>query len=139
MIRPIVPALLALVGVLVGCNGGETTMFPAPILLQDPRLDFARFVAPEHRGTDVRVLYATTRTPAPAGDPEHYTRRAGNAMRLGIAQVQLGDPGWSFADLVESDRTNGVDPLRPARITSVEEFGVQGSDADRALVDAIDR
>jgi esterase/lipase superfamily enzyme len=135
----VVLAALALAGLLIGCDGGEPTMFPAPIVMQDPRLDFTRFVAPEHRDSDVRVLYATTRAPAPAGDPEHYTRRAGDAMRLGVARVQLGEPGWSFADLVESDRTSGVDALRPARVASVEEFGAQGSDADRAFVAFIDQ
>src|SRR5262245_3165020 len=139
MSRTVALAVLALAWLLSGCDGGDLTMFPPPILMQDSRLDFARFVAPGHRDTDVRVLYATTRAPAPAGDPEHYTRRAGDAMRLGIAQVQLGQPGWSFADLVESDRTSSVETLRPARVTSVEELGVQGSDADRAFVDAIDR
>ena len=110
--------VLALVGLLVGCDGGERswTMFPAPILMKDPRLDFTRFVAPEHRDTDVRVFYATTRAPAPEGYPERYTRRAGDAVRLGVAHVQLGEPGWSFDDLVESDRTSRVDALRPARV-----------------------
>jgi esterase/lipase superfamily enzyme len=132
--------VLALVALLIGCDGGERswTMFPAPILLKDPRLDFTRFVAPEHRDTDVRVLYATTRAPAPEGYPERYTGRAGDAMRLGVAHVQLGEPDWSFADLVESDRNSRIDALRPARVTSVEEFGVQGSDADRAFIAAID-
>ena len=37
---------------------------PAPIIMKDPRLDFARRVSPEDRDTDVRVLYATTRAPA---------------------------------------------------------------------------
>ena len=60
-------------------------------------------------------------------------------MRLGLAHVQLGEPGWSFADLVESDRNSRIDALRPARVTSVEEFGVLGSDADRAFIDGIDR
>ena len=105
-------------------------MFPAPILVKDPRLDFTRFVAPEHRTTDVRVFYATTRAPAPDGYPERYTRKRGDAVRLGVAQVQLGEPGWSFADLVESDRNSRIDALRPARVMSVEEFGAMGTDAD---------
>src|SRR5262245_56894870 len=131
---------LALVGLLAGCDGGERrwTMFPAPVLMRDARIDFTRFVAADHRDTEARVLYATTRAPAPAGYPERYTRSAGDAMRLGIARVQLGEPGWSFADLVESDRTSDVEPLRPARVTSVEEFGA-GDDAERAFVAAIDR
>src|SRR5215813_39650 len=133
---------LLLVALCVGCgDGGERrwTMFPAPILMKDPRLDFTRFVAPEHRTTDVQVFYATTRAPAPEGYPERYSRKPGDAARLGVTRVQLGEPGWSFADLVESDRTSRVDTLRPARVLSVEEFGVMGSDdADRSLVAGID-
>jgi len=60
-------------------------------------------------------------------------------VRLGLAHVQLGEPGWTFEDLVESDRTSSVDALRPARVTSVEEFGVLGSDADRTFIEGIDR
>ena len=140
MSRSSILPLCALVALLAGCDRGERswTMFPAPILMKDGRLDFSRFVAPEHRDTDVQVLYATTRAPAPEGYPERYSRRAGDAMRLGIAHVQLGEPGWSFADLVESDRNSRIDALRPARVSSVEEFGVYGSDADRAFVAAID-
>src|SRR5262249_51788267 len=133
---------LLLVALCVGCgDGGERgwTMFPAPILMKDPRLDFTRFVAPEHRDIDVRVFYATTRAPAPDGHPERYSRDAGDAVRLGLAHVQLGEPGWTFEDLVESDRTSSVDALRPARVTSVEEFGMLGSDADRTFIEGIDR
>jgi esterase/lipase superfamily enzyme len=133
--------LLALVMLTGGCRGDEPewTMFPAPIIMQDPRLDFARFVAPQNRTTDVDVLYATTRAPAPAGAVERYLRRPGDQVRLGLARVKLGEPGWSFADLVESDRTNTIEKLRPARVISVEEFGHMGGPADEALIAAINR
>jgi esterase/lipase superfamily enzyme len=114
-------------------------MMPPPIIMQDPRLDLARRVAPEQRDTDVRVLFATTRAPAPAGDRQRYLRDRGDAVRLGLAHVQLGEPGWSFDDLVESDRTSTIDRPRPARIASIEEFGPLGSEADRAFIAAIDR
>jgi hypothetical protein len=133
--------LLALVMLMGGCRGDEPewTMFPAPIIMQDPRLDFTRFVAPQNRTTDVDVLYATTRAPAPAGAVERYLRRPGDQVRLGLARVKLGEPGWSFADLVESDRTNTIEKLRPARVISVEEFGHMGGPADEALIAAINR
>src|SRR5262252_9009580 len=121
--------LLALVMLTGGCRGDEPewTMFPAPIIMQDPRLDFARFVAPQNRTTDVDVLYATALAPAPAGAAERYLRgRPGDQVRLGRARVHLGQPGWSFADLVESDRTSTGDATRPARVISVEEFGQMG-------------
>jgi esterase/lipase superfamily enzyme len=115
-------------------------MFPAPIVMQDERLDFSRRVAPEDRDTQVRVLFATRRAPASEGAAERFSRHAGDAVRLGIAQVQLGEPGWSFDDLAQSDRVSRVDSPRPARVTSVEELGAMGSEeADRAFVAAIDR
>jgi len=138
MRRVVVLPLLALLG---GCDSGDVArpMMPAPIIMQDARLDFTRWVAPENRSTDVRVLYATPRAPAPAGAPEHYLRSPGDTVRLGLAQVQLGEPGWSFADLVESDRTSRIDTPRPVRVTSVEPFGEMGGEADRAFIAAIDR
>ena len=141
MNRAAVVCLLACVVLLVGCDSGPAnwTMMPAPVVMSDPRLDFSRLVAPEDRDTDVRVLYATTRAPASEGARERYRPSAGDAVRLGLAHVQLGEPGGTFADLVESSRTSHVDALRPARVTSVEEFGVIGGDADRAFIAAIDR
>ena len=91
---------------------------PAPVIVKDERLDFSRRVAPEDRDADVRVLYATTRAPAPDGARERYARSPGDRVRLGLAHVQLGEPAWSFEDLVRSDRTSRLDNLRPARVTA---------------------
>jgi len=110
--------------------------------MQDERLDFSRDILPEDHGTEVNTLFATTRAPAPPDAPEHYTHRPGNAVRLGIARVQLGEPGWSFEDLVKSDRTSGPEALRPARVVAVKEFGVldePGGEAEREFIAAIDR
>ena len=60
---------------------------PAPIIMRDPRFDFTRLVAPEDRDTDVRVLFATNRAPAPAGTPGHFLRQPGDSVRLGLAHV----------------------------------------------------
>src|SRR5262249_34057628 len=115
-------------------------MMPAPIIMQDPRLDFARRVAPADRVADVRVLFATTRKPAPADAPERYLARAGDAVRLGLAHGHLREPGWSFAGLGRSDRESRIDVPRPTHITSIQEFGVMGRPAaDEAFVAAIDR
>ena len=58
-------------------------------------------------------------------------------MCLGVADVQLGEPGWTFEYLVASDLNSGLDSLRPAKVTSVHEFGEAGSDAGRDFVDSI--
>ena len=136
-------ALLVQAG-LVAC-GSQTTpsmMMPSPIVMQDERLDFARIVQPENRRTEVSVLFATTRVPAPPESAERFTRNATNAVRLGVAQVQLGEPGWSFDELSKSDRTSGLEEQRPARVVAVKEFGIVGgpeSDADRDFIAAVDR
>jgi esterase/lipase superfamily enzyme len=110
--------------------------------MQDKRLDFSRLVPSDSRTTDVSVLFATTRAPAPPDAPERYTSRPGDAVRVGVAQVQLGEPNWSFDDLVKSDRTSRPEAPRPARVLAVDEFGVfgaPGSEAERQFVAAIDR
>jgi esterase/lipase superfamily enzyme len=136
-------AALALAALSASCSGNVVrTMIPTPIVMQDERLDFSRIVLAESRATEVRVLFATTRAPAPPDAPERYTSRPGDTVRLGVAQVQLGEPKWSFDELVESDRTSRPEAPRPARVVAVEEFGVfgaPGSEAERQFVAAIDR
>jgi esterase/lipase superfamily enzyme len=128
---------------LISCSGNVVrTMVPSPIVMQDERLDFSRLVLPENRTTEVSVLFATTRAPAPPDAPERYTSRAGDAVRAGVAQVQLGEPKWSFDNLVESDRTSRPETPRPARVLAVEEFGIfgaPGSEAERQFIASIDR
>jgi esterase/lipase superfamily enzyme len=133
--------VLLLAGLLAGCDSPDVArpMMPAPIVMKDPRLDFANLVAPENRNVDVRVLYATSRAPAAPGDSRHYLQSRAATVRLGLAEVHLGQPGWSFADLVQSDRTSRVDTPRPATVTSVESFGEMGGEADRPFIEAIDR
>ena len=119
-----------------------TTMIPSPIVMRDERLDFARIVLPENRTSEVSVLFATTRAPATPTTPEHFTRRAGDAVRLGVAQVQLGESAWSFEDLAKSDRTSSPEEPRPAVVVAVKEFGIigaLGSEAEREFIAAIDR
>jgi esterase/lipase superfamily enzyme len=135
--------VLALAALSASCSQTIVrAMIPAPVVMQDERLDFARDVQPDDRRTDVPVLFATTRAPAPPDAPERYTSRAGDAVRLGVARVQLGEPGWSFDDLIRSDRTSRPEVPRPARVVAVEEFGVfgaPGGEARREFVEAIDR
>jgi len=134
---------LALAALAAACSQHTVRrMFPTPIVMQDERLEFSQTVPPEHRLTEVSVLFATTRAPAPAEAPERYTRSAGDGVRVGVARVQLGEPGWSFDDLVKSDRTSSPETPRPARVVAVEEFGVFGApgrEAERAFIAAVDR
>ena len=136
--------VLAAAALSIACSHNivPTTMIPSPIVMRDERLDFARIVLPESRTTEVSVLFATTRAPAPPETSEHFTRSAGDAVRLGVAQVQLGERVWSFDELAKSDRTSTPEEPRPARVVAVKEFGIvdaSGSEAEREFIAAIDR
>ena len=143
MIQRTAVAGLALAALSAACSQNVVrAMFPTPIVMQDERLDFSRTVLPERRGTELSVLFATKRAPAPPGAPERYAREVSEAVRVGVARVQLGEPGWTFDELVESDRTSNPETPRPARVAAVEELGVFGAperEAERAFVAAIDR
>lgn len=141
-IRAAVLPGLALIGLLGGCASDEValSMMPAPIIMQDARLDFTRHVAPEDRKSNVvPVLFATTRAPAPDGAPEHFLAGGGPTVRLGVADVRLGEPDWSFADLVASDRAGTPQASRPVHVEGIETFGDLGGAGEAAFVEAIDR
>jgi esterase/lipase superfamily enzyme len=136
-------ALLALAALLAACTRAPVrAMPPSPIVMRDERLDFSRVVLPEKRTTEVSVLFATTREQAPSDASERFTHRPGDAVHIGVARVQLGEPGWSFQELAESDRTSRPDAPRPARVVAVEEFGIlgpPGGEAEREFIAAVDR
>jgi len=132
---------LALVPCLLSaCASDGEVMMPPPVIAQDERLDLTRRIDDANRTTTVEVLYATNRAPAADGDPTHYGERPGAGVQVGRTAVQLGEPGWSFDDLVASDRTRRAgDEPRPARVVSLERFGALGAAAaDEAFVAAVE-
>jgi esterase/lipase superfamily enzyme len=116
--------LAALSLVFIGCATPKPHMMATPVIFKDSRLDLVSFRPPELRTTKVPVFYATTRQPVAAGKPGHYSNMPGEeGVQLGIADVALGEPGWTFDDLVASDRTSSVDKPRPGRVERVEVIG----------------
>jgi esterase/lipase superfamily enzyme len=113
---------------LAGCGGMHPFMIPAPALVKHPDLDLYPRIPPAFRTTQVPVYYATTR----AADPvEHYSDDAGDGLRFGVAQVRLGEPGWTWEQLVASDAADTLKKPRPGAVESVREMD------DRALVASI--
>jgi hypothetical protein len=118
-------------------------MMATPVLYKDQRLDFMPRLLPPLRTTELPVYYATTRAPATPGDPEHYGNAPGQELRLGVAYVRLGEPGWTFDQLAASDWTSTVAKPRPGEVERVEELGPVPreqtmSEAERQLVARID-
>jgi esterase/lipase superfamily enzyme len=126
----------ALLCVLSGC-AVQPHLMPPPAVFKDERLDFARTLPVELRSPRLPVFYATARAPAKAGAPGHYTNALGDGVRLGVADVHLGEPDWSWQDLVASDRTTTVRKLRPGAVQGVEELGMLG-DADQRFLAELD-
>src|SRR5262245_45985895 len=105
--------LAALCLCLAGCGKVEVHMMPTPVVLKHQRLDFSRTVKPEVRSPSLPVFYATTRAP---GMPGHYVDAAGDGVMLGAAAVRLGEPGWSWQELLASDRTSSVEHARAGAV-----------------------
>ena len=129
--------------VLTGCaTTVEPYMAPTPVAFKLERLDLVAALPAGLRTTQVPVFYATTRAPAEPGEPGHYRNSQDEHMRLGVARVVLGEPGWGWAELVASDRSDTITKARPGRVEGVDEIGVAPrdrpeSDTERAFVERI--
>jgi esterase/lipase superfamily enzyme len=110
-----------LVAALAGCGAAEPFMIPTPAVFKHPALDLEPRLPPALRSTQVPVFYVTTRAPAAAGEPGHYTDAAGKRARLGVAQVRLGEEGWTWEQLVASEYGDTLEKPRPGAVESVEE------------------
>ena len=128
------------VALLTGCATVEPHLVPAPTIFKDDRLSFESSVPAELQSTRLPVFFATTR--AATSGPEHFGNDSA-PLTLGVARVRLGEQGWSWAELIASDRASSVDKPRNGAVESIEIIGRAGgdgalSDADRAFVAAID-
>jgi esterase/lipase superfamily enzyme len=135
--------LLVATGLLAGCASTPPHMMPTPAIFKDPRLDYAAQLPPALRSTHLPVFYSTTRLPVAAGDSGHYGTGQSDIPRLGVAHVSLGEPGWTWDELIASDAHNTIDQVRPGQVNSIEEFGTVSRDqtlneAERAFVARID-
>jgi esterase/lipase superfamily enzyme len=133
----------ALLGALAGCAGVEPHLMPTPAVFKDPRLDFMPALRTGQRSTRLPVFYATTRAPAASGEPGHYIDGAGDGMMLGVAEVRIGEPGWTWDELIASDRTSTVERVRAGAVERVEESGKSletgdPGEAERHFLAAID-
>jgi esterase/lipase superfamily enzyme len=126
--------LCAVLAALAGC-ASEPHLMPTPVLFQDQRIDFAPRLPAALRSTRLPVFYGTTRAAASPGEPGHYVNAAGEGMTLGSATVRMGEPGWTWEQLLASDATNTVAQARPGAVERVDEFGTLRADADAGDVE----
>jgi hypothetical protein len=117
---------------LSACSGNkpkkhEIFLMPAPEVYEAGSIDPFADNDPMSRGVPPGVLFATDRTRAepPTRKFPYYTDQRGNALRLGLARIQLGyDASVSWEEVrrisLRRDRTEKY----PLQITSVEDFGL---------------
>src|SRR3954451_2960271 len=136
-------ALGALLVYVSGCAAPQPHLRSTPVVFKDERLDFIPHVPPQLRTTRLPMFYATTRAPVRRGDVLSYSNSPGKDLRLGVAEIRLGEPGWTFDELAASDWTSDVSRPRPGVVERIEELGTVPrepgiSDAERALIQRID-
>lgn len=136
-----VRALLLLAALLAGCAPVVPHLTPAPAVIKDPRLNFEQTLPPALRSTQLPVFFATTRERTDG--PEHFGNGQADAVQLGVATVRLGEPGWSWQQLVASDLASGAAEPRPGAVEQARVLGKTHraealTPADREFIAAID-
>jgi esterase/lipase superfamily enzyme len=102
----------------VGC---QAKLMPTPLVCMRGRID--PFVGlPEDRTPNVvQLFYATDRNPVDDEDPEdRYGNRRGYLLRLGQAQVRMGDDDESWAEYRDAVLDG---ECQPERLEDVQEYG----------------
>jgi len=114
---------------VAGC-AVEPHLMPTPAVLKDRRLDFVQRYPADLRSTRLPVFYATTRARARDGQPGHYVNGRRDGVELGVAEIRLGAPTWTWEDLLASHNTDTVRHARPGAVQGVEEFGRAREDGE---------
>lgn len=71
------------------------------------------------------VLYATDREPAGEDDPEDfYTNARGRVLRLGVAQIELGDGQFSWEEVRQISLLKNRTDEYPLKLEGAEEVGI---------------
>lgn len=121
--------LLLLAPLLAGaCSGtgpGRINLMPAPGIYSEAKVDPFRDGAARAPFPYDGILYATDRVPARGKDDgDFYLDERGHVLRLGVAQIELGETplSWEEARRISLLKSRGRD--YPLRVTDVKELGV---------------
>jgi esterase/lipase superfamily enzyme len=106
-------------------NPEQINLMPAPAIYGGGVV--SPFVDPHifEKGPQAGVFYATDRAPAePESNERFYQNSRGHVLRLGVAEVELGDAGTSWEEArrisLQPDRTEQY----PLHVTQVEALGI---------------
>lgn len=113
----IVPLLLA------GCAKPTNIFMDTPALYSSAGVDIDRVTASSKRTPMVEVLYATDRTYDPENPKEPYTAERDRYLRLGVAQIRIGEEGATWPEIVESTSAMDRKKTLSMHLDGVEDFG----------------
>ncbi len=126
-------ALLVMASYLsvVACSSGpphELEMMPAPAAYEDADAPFGEEVPPGVEGSlpQLAVLYATNRAPqeGESADEPYYSGERGYLVRLGSAQMGLGNPDISWQEARSISLLKNRPDSFPVAVKGVDEFGI---------------
>lgn len=102
---------------LAGAGGGcasKVKLEPKPVIFAPGRLNLAEMIPSSQRTADLRVFYATNRGAKGSADDRDYTNSVYDGLRLGVANVSMGDDRDSWDEISSHNAT--------FRITSFQEL-----------------
>lgn len=103
---------------LAGC-ASTPVMMPPPVVVSERLVQPFDRVPESERRSDLDIFFATDRNPVDVAACRYGDER-GDVLRLGVATVRFGDPGWGFEELVERSVTGQKVELECG---GAEEFG----------------
>jgi esterase/lipase superfamily enzyme len=96
--------LIGLAGTTGGC-GSKVKLEPKPVIYKGGRFDLAEMAPPSQRTRDLRVFYATNRVAKGPVDERDYTNGVYDGLRLGVANVSMGEKGDTWEEICNENPT----------------------------------
>ncbi|MFC7336477.1 alpha/beta hydrolase [Haloferula chungangensis] len=104
---------------LVSCGGPKPQwLMPTPVLYLDGQVKPFDHLPARDRHTSTEVFYLTNRK----RDGDHYSNGVGDALRFGVAHMEIGEPGDDWETLVEVSTTHPRPKPMPVRLVDHEEI-----------------
>jgi esterase/lipase superfamily enzyme len=91
--------LLLVMSAIAGGCASDVKLKPVPVIYAPGRVELASLVPESQRTPDLRVFYATNRGAKGPADDRYYTNAISNTLRLGAANVRVGDKGDTWDEI----------------------------------------
>lgn len=121
---PLLFAALVCLG-LAGCASGKPysiNMMPAPEVFAAGLIDPFAGITPDGRAPYQGILYATDRAPGHGGN-NFYTNKAGYILRLGLAEVEIGQGKFTWWDAGKGSILKNRTENYSLSVAKIDEFG----------------